>query len=199
MAKNKLNLEGKSFGRWTVISRSHDLLWLCECSCGIMKEVNYQNLFHGVSKSCGCLHKELASAANKTHGDSKTRLYSIWSGIKKRILNKNDCEYHNYGGRGITICDDWLKYENFKNWAIPNGYKDDLSIERIDFNKNYCPKNCCWIPMSEQGLNRRGLVKYKGETQKRAGIRLGGSGTLVRDRIVKLGWPKKRAFTTYAA
>lgn len=194
----KIQLKNQKFGRWTVISKVEDskLLWVCKCSCGNTKNVRYQSLLHGISKSCGCLHKELASKANKTHGGSKTRLYSIWYDMRRRIYNVKNKEYHNYGGRGIKICKEWLKYEVFRDWALSNGYTDVLSIERKNFNGNYCPKNCTWIPMNEQGLNRRGLVLYKGENQKTAGLRLGGSKGLIADRIKKLGWTKKRAFNT---
>lgn len=196
----KIQLKGKKFGRWTVILKSDtsEIKWLCKCSCGISKEIRYQSLLYGISKSCGCLRKELASINNKTHGDSKTRLYSIWFGIKKRIYNIKNKEYHNYGGRGIKICKEWLKYENFREWALNNGYTDMLTIERVNYNGNYCPKNCTWIPMNQQGLNRRGLVLNKGETQKGAGLRLGGSPTLVRDRMKKLKWSKNKAYNTPA-
>lgn len=130
----------------------------------------------------------------KNHGESKTRLCKIWYGIRKRIYYKKDKEYHNYGGRGIKLCAEWQNYLSFKEWALNNGYKDNLTIERKNFNKDYCPENCTWIPMNQQGLNRRGLIMYKGENQKQAGLRLGGSPTLVRDRIKKLNWPKKKAY-----
>ena len=174
------------------------LLWVCKCKCGNIKDIRYPSLLHGISKSCGCLRKELASINNKTHGDSKTRLYSIWYDIKRRIYKVNNKEYHNYGGRGIKICKDWLKYEKFREWALGNGYTDILTIERKNYNGNYYPKNCTWIPMSEQCLNKRGLVLHKGENQKNAGLRLGGSPTLVRDRIKKLGWSKYKAYNTPA-
>lgn len=134
----------------------------------------------------------------RNHGESKTRLCGIWYGIRKRIFNPNDCEYRNYGGRGIKICKEWLIYVNFRDWALKNGYEDTLTIERKNFNKGYYPSNCTWIPMNQQGLNRRGLIIYKGENQKQAGIRLGGSPTLVRDRIKRLKWSLERAYNTPA-
>lgn len=193
-----INTKRKIFGRWRVVDTetNDNRFWLCKCLCGTQRNVRYQALFYGISKSCGCLHKELASKANKTHGESKTRLYSIWSGIKKRIFDKKNQDYHNYGGRGITLSKRWLKYESFKKWAIKNGYKDNLSIERKNFNQGYASSNCIWIPMNAQWINRRGLIKYKGENQKHAGLRLGGSPTLVRDRINRLSWSKKKAYTT---
>jgi hypothetical protein len=197
----EINLKNKIFGRWKVLSfsktdKNGTRFWLCKCKCGTIRDVRYQALIKKMSQSCGCLHKELASKANKTHGETKTRLCQIWYGIRKRIFNPNDCEYHNYGGRGIKLCKEWQEFIPFKKWALNNGYKDNLSIERKDFNGNYCPKNCSWIPMREQGLNRRGLVMYKRENQKHAGMRLGGSPTLVRDRIKRLGWSKKKAYNT---
>jgi len=203
MAIYKIDLTNKVFGRWLVLSFSRtketgSRLWICKCLCGTTKEVSYTSLVHGVSKSCGCLHKELASKANKTHGESKTRLYNIWFGMKKRIFNKKDGEYHNYGARGIKLHKEWIQFVPFRDWAIQNGYKDNLSIERKDPNKNYCPINCSWIPMNEQWKTKRNLILYKGETQKHAGLRLGGSPTLVRDRMKILKWSKKKAFTTLA-
>ena len=103
----------------------------------------------------------------KSHGESKTRLYRAWQNMKARCYRKSTREYNNYGGRGITVCDEWIhSYENFKGWSIQNGYSDNLTLDRIDVNKGYSPDNCRWITNKEQQNNKRDNVIYtfNGET-----------------------------------
>ena len=103
----------------------------------------------------------------KRHGESKTRLYCAWQNMKARCYRKSTREYNNYGGRGITVCDEWIhSYENFKGWSIQNGYSDKLTLDRIDVNKGYSPDNCRWITNKEQQNNKRDNVIYtfNGET-----------------------------------
>lgn len=172
------DLTGQRFGRWTVLyqaesrrdSRGYPLvMWHCLCDCGVEKDVLGETLRNGRSKSCGCLAKaisaKVASGTFKTHGQSKTRLYKIWAGIKKRCNNENSSNYKNYGGRGITVCDAWMEFEPFKEWAVKNGYADDLSIDRIDVNGNYEPTNCRWVTKVAQANNRTTskLIEYNGE------------------------------------
>ena len=139
--------------------------WLCKCSCGKEKIVNYNRVKNNVIKSCGCLQKEIAFKLLKKHGESNTRLYRIWLGIKGRCYNKNKDTYKFYGGRGIKVCNEWLlKYNNFKDWAISKGYEDNLTLDRIDVNGNYCPENCRWITRKDQSNNTRRnfLLKFNG-------------------------------------
>lgn len=158
-------LTGMKFGRWTVIGRAENnkkgnAMWHCHCECGKQAIIVGYSLTGGRSKSCGCYHSERVSQANKesktTHGEKKTRLYRIWNGMKQRCFNPNDKDYEKYGGRGITLCDEWKEdFCKFKSWAIANGYSQELSIDRIENNGNYEPSNCRWATQSQQNSNRR--------------------------------------------
>lgn len=100
--------------------------------------------------------KETHVKPNLKTGESSTRLYATWLGMKRRCTKSNCPDFKNYGGRGIKICDDWMKdFLAFKEWAYSNGYNDDLTIERINVNGNYEPENCTWITLSEQSKNKR--------------------------------------------
>lgn len=166
------DLTGLRFGRLLVlkedarfVSKSKSAYskkqYLCKCDCGKEVSVLEALLLNGHTTSCGCFHKEKLSQRMKSHGESGTRLYSIWSGIKDRCFNKNDDSFFRYGGRGITLCEDWLIFENFSKWAKNNGYSDKLTIERKDVNSGYCPQNCCWIPIEEQAKNRRNTCRIQ--------------------------------------
>ena len=163
-----MDLMGKVFGRWTVLGFSHCngrvKYWQCKCACGTLKAVRQESLTSGRSTSCGCYHRELAAEIgnrSRTHGDFGTRLYGIWAAMKRRCLNQHTKFYRDYGGRGITVCDDWMKYTKFNDWATSTGYVEGLSIERIDVNGNYCPENCMWIPRCKQCANRRNSVRIE--------------------------------------
>ena len=168
----KIDLTNKKIGRWTVLregtrDKYNHLRWVCECECGIVKEVTGSSLRRGESRSCGCLKNELQSERNFKHGESDTRLYKIWGGIKSRVSNKNDTTFEHYGGRGIKICDEWIEYVPFRDWSLSNGYTDELSIDRIDVDGNYEPSNCRWISMEKQmsNMTTNNLITYKGRTK----------------------------------
>lgn len=200
-----LNLEGKQFGRWTVIekaghSRHKKVLWRCRCSCGNERFVGTGELMSGGTKSCGCLKNELVRARMTTHGKINTRLYSIWGGMKSRCHNKNGPGYYDYGGRGITVCKEWENFDQFYEWAMKNGYRDDLTIDRIDVNGNYEPDNCRWITNAEQQRNKRDnhYITYNGETNvlRDWSKILGINESTLSHRINSYGWSVERAFTT---
>lgn len=131
-----------------------------------------------------------------THGGSKTRLFKTWDAMKQRCFNPNCNCYKNYGGRGIRVCDEWLKFENFRDWALRNGYSDELTIDRIDVNGNYEPNNCRWATMQEQQNNRRnnrrimvdGSLMTIAECSREYGI----SYDAIARRIKKYGYVKPK-------
>lgn len=176
LSKRKLiDLTGKKFGRLIVLERSNnqkgkDVVWKCRCDCGNYTEVTAGHLKDGHTKSCGCLAKETTSKFFKTHGMTDTRLYRIYKKMYRRCYCPQTKWYENYGGRGITICEEWLGksgFENFAKWAFANGYKDNLSIDRKDNDMGYSPNNCKWSTAKEQANNTRSTVflTYKGETK----------------------------------
>ena len=160
---NKFNLKGKSFGRLTIIENDRmdkGVRWArCLCECGKETYVRVSDLRSGNTRSCGCLYKDTRKTSHFSHGMRHTRLYSIWTNMKTRCYNPKVSGFENYGGRGIAICNDWKDdFVNFYDWAMATGYNDNLTIERVDVNGNYEPKNCMWIEACEQSKNRRSNI-----------------------------------------
>ena len=168
------DLTGKRFGKWVVLERagsrgnkrSRNACWLCRCDCGKARVVWGSNLVSGSSKSC------LDCRPKRCDGDSKggqfKRLYNIWHNIIERCRNPHIPDYKDYGGRGITLCKEWKEsYLAFKTWSLENGYRDDLQIDRINNDGNYCPENCRWVDNKTNVRNRNCTVKVtiNGETK----------------------------------
>lgn len=151
---------GMRFGKLTVLRLSYvrkgHKYYTCQCDCGRIKDICGSHLATGASRSCGCMVREATIRRNTTHGQSKTRLFSIWSSMRERCSNKNLKAYKWYGGRGITVCPEWNEsFENFKDWSMKNGYSESLSIDRINNDGNYEPNNCRWVGAKEQARNSR--------------------------------------------
>jgi hypothetical protein len=174
----------------------------CECSCGTKKGIPTYELTSGRTRSCGCLHQELRPLIPRTHGECRTRLHSTWNNLLSRCRAKEGLNFKNYVQRGIVVCDEWrLSFVAFRDWALANGYREGLTIERKNNDLGYSPENCIWIPGSRQARNRRNVrwVEYLGETKNltewgsdpRCAVRL----KTFLDRI-KQRWSFERAFLT---
>lgn len=172
------DISGKRFGRLVALKLSEKrsgrkTYWECRCDCGNIKTVRTDSLKSGLIKSCGCLKKEqdkinLPNGQGRVkHGLSRERLYHIWLGMLSRCENDSNSRYQSYGGRGIKVCDTWHDVEKFRDWAINNGYKETLSIDRIDVNGNYEPSNCRWATIKEQANNKRDniFIEFEGKKQ----------------------------------
>lgn len=159
------DLTGQRFGRLTVIGRAGSTpggvaAWLCRCECGNEAIVAGWSLRCGNTKSCTCLKNEVAKELFTVHGKCMSRLHGVWKGMKERCSNPKHNRYHRYGGRGITVCDDWLNnFQAFYDWAMANGYDENAprgqcTIDRIDNDKGYSPDNCRWVDMKGQRHNQ---------------------------------------------
>lgn len=190
------DLTGQKFGRLTVIERAGKdewgkITWRCSCECGGERIAPGSALNMGRVRSCGC-RREL-------HGMAGERLYQEWQDMKKRCSKPYATSYNNYGGRGITVCDEWAKsFGAFREWAIANGYRDDLTLERNDYNGNYEPENCRWATRKEQQNNRRNnrMVEYNGKTQTLAqwADEMNIPYAILKKRII-YGWSVERILT----
>lgn len=169
----KKDMIGKRFGMLTVLEEIEQknsrglTCYVCLCDCGNTVNVCGRDMTRKHTFSCGCLHKNMMQKRFLKHGGHGTRLYSIWKGMNTRCNSKNTDYYKHYGGKGVKICDEWKDFSVFRDWALTNGYADNLTLDRIDFNGDYCPDNCRWLTMKEQSNNRstNHRITYKGMTK----------------------------------
>lgn len=199
------NPAGQRFNRLTAIKKEPDGRWLFKCDCGTVKLSQISPIRHGVVKSCGCLHLERCrSGLNQLkHGDAKkgavTRLHSIWRGMLKRAGKGYQSADTRYRDRGIGVCEEWSTYPPFKAWSELNGYADGLTIDRINNDADYSPKNCRWTTKKEQARNRRSsrILTANGRSQTIAAWaeESGLGASTIRTRL-RRGWTMEKALLT---
>jgi len=201
----KIPLMKNKYGRWTVLmvpmaKRKGQKMVRVVCDCGEYRTVRLDSLKSGNTKSCGCLKRELSRERITTHGGTGTKLYNVWRGINDRCNNPNNKRYKDWGGRGIK--NKFELFEDFQDWASESGYREGLTIERIDNYGDYEPGNCRWATRAEQQRNTRANIDIThpvtGETLCATdwSRRLGGGRNLVNNRINEYGWTPERAITT---
>lgn len=194
---------GKEYGRLSIIKeveqKKNRRRFLCQCDCGNIKTIDLSKLRTGNTKSCGCLQSESRSISSRTHGLCHHPLYSVWASMKARCYNKNLPTYHCYGGRQIAICEEWLEFVPFYEWAMGHGYRKGLTIERVENSGNYEPDNCTWIPPEQQARNKRTnkIITYNGKSMllidwgKETGL-----GIVVLCKRFLRGWSVEKALNT---
>lgn len=187
------DLKGQRFGLLVVMDVTHKgqggYYWDCQCDCGKVSNVLATRLIQGITKSCG--HLQGNKGVGKKHGMKYTRIYNTWRNMKGRCMNPKSQMYPQYGGRGIKVCERWLKFENFYE-DMKEGYDDTLQIERDDVNGDYCKENCSWTTPQQQAKNKTNTayVTYKGVTKRAHDwAALIGANPKSISRRVYLGWP----------
>lgn len=214
-----MSLIGERFGRWVVESEGEPYIapnsnhtkvrYNCKCDCGSKKLVREDTLIKGESTSCGCYAKEQATKRLTTHGLGYHILYSTYIDMVRRCTDPRRKDYKHYGGRGISVCPDWLDKDTglaqFITDMLPT-YLDGLELDRIDVNGNYCKENCKWVTHREQVINRRSFgsvfdtkfITYMGKTLciSQWADETGIPYKVLIDRLGKLKWSVEKALTT---
>lgn len=192
-----IDITGEKYGRLTAIcptdkrTKGGGYIWHFKCECGTEKDIPSNSVRTGLIKSCGCVAKP--------HGMTNTRLFNIWVDMRQRCDNPNSTNYNIYGGKGISVCDEWKDFKTFAEWSFKNGYDKNLSIDRIDGSKGYYPENCRWATNKQQARNqsRNCLITYNGETHCIAEWSeiLGISSVALRLRLTRYNYTIEDAFT----
>jgi hypothetical protein len=195
-----LDITGKYFGRLIPlfpfkVGNNNVELWLCECLCGNFKVISGYSLKIGRVLSCGCFKKE-----KYYHPAKDTRLYRIWKNMRTRCNYAFGDHYHRYGGRGIKVCSIWNSFNSFYVWALANGYSDELTLDRIDNDGDYCPENCRWVSRQRQSNNMstNRILSLDGESKTTAdwGRITGIPASTIYQRIFVLNWSIEEALNT---
>jgi hypothetical protein len=206
MAKN-YDLTGQRFERLIVVNlkeKGKSKIWNCVCDCGNHIIVTTSHLLSGHTQSCGCKNRDNTINRNIKHGMclKSRRLYGIWHAMKQRCFDKSQRSYPQYGGRGITICNEWLgDIRIFFDWAMSHGYADNLSIDRIDVNGHYCPENCRWVSTGEQARNKTSNIKitFNGTTRVLSDwAKIKGIDKSTLANRIKKGWSIEKALNNPA-
>lgn len=200
------DLSGMRFGRLLVQSFNSKIIggtkWNCLCDCGNAVIVRSGELRKGKTKSCGCFRKEFISIAKRSHGYRRHPLYGVWNDIKNRCFNSNRKSYKNYGGRGITMCDEWRKNpKSFIDWCLSHGWMPGVEIDRENNDGNYEPSNCRFVTPIINANNKRNNVKvhYNGRfmgMRELSEISNGVPGKTILRRIRDFGWDIDKAVNT---
>lgn len=198
------DITGKKFWNLTVIEKAgkqgKKIMWKCQCDCGETIVAAGCNIKSGKIKSCGCRRKRKSRERLSKHGLSGTRIHNVWDSMRQRCTNPKNPGYQNYGGRGIQVCKEWDDFESFYNWAMAHGYTDELTIDRIDVNGNYCPENCRWTTYKVQANNTRTntWLECRGERHTVAewSDLTGIKQSTILVRIKKYGWSIEQALFT---
>ena len=206
------DMTGRKYGRLRVLSAAPDRILpsgktermcLCKCDCGAIKTIRAASLKNGNTKSCGCYRSKCSSErmrARAVHGLGGTKIYRVWKCMIDRCQNPNNKSYKNYGLKGVKVCAEWQDVAVFAEWAHKNGYKDGLTLERVNNNRGYCPDNCIWADRYVQNnhTSRNHLLTYVGKTQTMAqwSRELGISYSAIKTRINRRGWPVEVALAT---
>jgi len=193
------------YGRWTVL-QVIGARRFCRCKCGTERWVASGNLRAGISRSCGCLQREVAARQRTTHGATKKRaqepLFQVWRNMLRRCETPAATYYRHYGGRGIRVCPEWHSYPEFRAWAVASGYGEGLTIDRLNNDGHYEPSNCRWVNRYIQANNTRRNRRMKAFGEERTiaewsrDPRCRVSYKVLEDRLQKLGWPPEVAITT---
>ena len=198
--KLRNDLTGRTFEYLTVLCRSDDsgngkkpvVKWKCQCLCGKIVHVKSDSLTSGHTKSCGCRKRKHGYA-------NKERLYQTWKNMRRRCNDPNNSRWEHYGGKGVAICPEWDDYKVFRQWAMGSGYTDNLSIDRIDVDGDYCPENCRWVDDKTQANNMstNRIIEYEGSemTMSELADHLDLSYSALQHRI-KRGWNMDRIVAT---
>jgi len=206
--RKKRDLAGQRFGRLLVLYDTGErkngcVIWHCQCDCGCEVDVRSSNLISGRTTSCGCYRRERLAEVCTVHGMNRRGkqhpVYGVWVTMLARCENPNCKWYKGYGGRGITVCDEWHNPVIFIDWALANGWQKGLSLDRIDNDGNYEPDNCHWVTWKEQARNRRSnrLITFNDKTQTMAewAEEINISYHTLKSRINNYHWPIERVLT----